>query len=230
MPNSAATRGIRKMRRMSGVAMQGGNRSATGSVDVPTTEDGSGDGLTVKTVRPRRSLFGRFMLQAALVALPLIGIIVWSEQQFNPGTRWALAWSVLIIAVLAVYVIVRYRRTEISVSPYGLVERGFFGGLNSVAARDVVSVVRLKTYRRASDETTPQLFLVGRDGRCLLRMRGAFWDDESMDAVAASLGVEELVRSTPVTVSELRASDPKLLYWFEQGLPRRAAKLPKTAA
>ncbi|MDR5701443.1 hypothetical protein [Agromyces aerolatus] len=181
------------------------------------------------TVRPRRSLFGRFALQSALIALPMIGIAVWSEQQFNPGTRWALAWSIVIVAILAVYVIIRYRRTEISVSPYGLVERGFFGGTNSVAARDVVSVVRLHTYRRASDETTPQLFLVGRDGRCLLRMRGAFWDDESMDAVAASLGVEQIVRPTPVTVGELRASDPKLLYWFEQGLLRRPAKTPDAA-
>ncbi len=208
--------------------MQGGNWGATGSVDLSATEDGD-DGLKVMTLRPRRSLFRRFALQSAIVALPLIGIAMWSEQQFNPGTRWALAWSVLVVAVLAVYVVVRYRRTEISVSPYGLVERGFFGGLNSVAARDVVSIVRLHTYRRASDETTPQLFLVGRDGRCLLRMRGAFWDDEAMDAVSASLGVEEIVRPAPITVSELRASDPKLLYWFEQGLLRRPAKTSKAA-
>jgi hypothetical protein len=202
--------------------MRGWSRGDTGSIETSEGEELGGDGLRVMTVKPRRSLFARYALQTALVALPLIGIAVWSEQQFSPGTRSALAWSVLIVAVLAVFVVVRYRRTEISVSPYGLVERGFFGGLNSVAARDVVSVVRLHLYRGASDETTPQLFLVGRDGHCLLRMRGAFWDDESMDAIAASLGVEELVRATPVTIGELRASDPKLLYWFEQRLRRPA--------
>lgn len=206
--------------------MQGGNRSATGSVEAVADEGRSG--LKVMTVRPRRSLLRRFMLQSAFVGLPLIALAVWSEQQFSPGTKSALVLSVLIVAVLVVWAVVRFRRTEISVSPYGLVERGFFGGLNSVASRDVVSIVRIETYRGASDETTPQLFLVGRDGRCMLRMRGAFWDDESMDAVAASLGVEEIVRAAPVTMSELRVSDPKLLYWFEQRLP--AIKAPKNAA
>lgn len=201
--------------------MQAWSRGETGSVETSEGEVRGGDSLKVMTIKPRRSLFGRFALQSAIVALPLIAIAVWSEQQFSPGTRSALAWSVLIVVVLAVYVVVRYRRTEISVSPYGLVERGFFGGLNSVAARDVMLILRLHTYRGASDETTPQLFLVGRDGRCLLRMRGAFWDEASMDAVAASLGVDEIVRPTPVTMSELRTSDPKLLYWFERRLRRR---------
>jgi hypothetical protein len=159
-------------------------------------------------------------LQTALVALPLIGIAAWSEQQFNPGTLSALVWSTIIIVALIAYVVVRYRRTEISVSPYGLVERGFFGRLNPVAARDVVSVLRVQLYRSTSQETSPQLFLVGADGRCLMRMRGSFWDEESMDAVAASLGVEQIVRPTPATMSELRASDPGLLYWFERRFAR----------
>jgi hypothetical protein len=174
----------------------------------------------VRTLRPRRSLFRRAALQAAFVALPLIGIAAWSEQQFNPGTLSALVWSVLIVAALLTFLAVRYRRTEISVSPYGLVERGFFGRLNPVAARDVTSVLRLRLYQGTSEETSPQLFLIGAGGRCLLRMRGAFWDEDAMDAVAGSLGVEQIVRDTPVTMSELRASDPGLLYWFERRFAR----------
>jgi hypothetical protein len=160
-------------------------------------------------------------LQAAFVALPLIGLLAWSEQHFNPGTLWALLWSVVVVAALVTFAIVRYRRTEISVSPYGLVERGFFGRLNPVAARDVATVLRVHIYRESSIETSPQLFLLGRDGRCLLRMRGSFWDESSMDAVAASLGAEQIVRDAPVTMGELRASDPQLLYWFERRLHRR---------
>lgn len=220
---------------MSAGAVRARSGGAVSSVEPSAhadSQEGAGasadDGLKVMTVRPRRSLFRRIALQAAFVGLPLIGIAAWSEQQFNPGTRSALWWTLLIMVALVVYVIVRYRRTEISVSPYGLVERGFFGGLNSVAARDVVSIVRLYTYRGASIETTPQLFLLGRDGRCLLRMRGTFWNEAAMDAVSAGLGVEEIVRPAPVTMSELRASDPHLLYWFEQRL--RRPKLPDPAA
>jgi hypothetical protein len=46
-------------------------------------------------------------------------------------------------------------------------------------------------------------------------MRGTFWDDESMAAVATTLEVGQAVRNEPVTLGELRASDPRLLYWFE---------------
>lgn len=191
---------------------------AGGSIGLPA--NAGGDGLRVRTLRPRRSLLRRTALQTAFVALPLIGIAAWSEQQFSPGTLSALVWSVLVVVALMIYLVVRYRRTEISVSPVGLVERGFFGRLNPVAARDVASVLRVQLYRGTSEETSPQLFLVGADGRCLLRMRGAFWDEESMDAVAASLGVEQVVRPTPVTMSELRASDPGLLYWFERRFAR----------
>ena len=186
--------------------------------------------LRVATVRPRKSLFRRFLLMAAFVGVPLIAIAVWSEQQFSPGTRSALAWSVVIVVVLTGYAVLRFRRTEISASPYGLVERGFFGRVSSVAARDVKSVVRLQLYRRASEETTPQLFLIGRDGTCLLRMRGAFWDDESLDAVSASLAITETVRRDPVTLSELRSSDPDLLYWFERRFGSRRVARPRSGA
>ncbi|WP_350347476.1 hypothetical protein ABIQ69_12655 [Agromyces sp. G08B096] len=155
-------------------------------------------------------------MQIAIIAVPLIGVAAWSEQQSNPGFRSAIVWSVLIVAVAVLYAVFRYRLTSMSVSRYGIVERGFFGGITSVPARDAAAVIRLELYRGASDETSPQLFVVDRDGRCLIRMRGAFWDTEDMDVVASALEVGEFIRPTPVTLGELRASDPKLLYWFER--------------
>ncbi|QAY74756.1 hypothetical protein ET445_16860 [Agromyces protaetiae] len=155
-------------------------------------------------------------MQIAIVALPLVGIAAWSLQQPDPGLRSALAASAIVVFAVTAFALVRYRRTEVSISRYGVVERGFFGRINSVAARDVASVVRLDLYRGASDETSAQLFVVGRDGRCLLRMRGAFWECEAMDEVAATLEVDEVVRTNPMTVGELRRSDPGFLYWFER--------------
>ncbi|MRG61139.1 hypothetical protein GE115_14890 [Agromyces sp. CFH 90414] len=168
------------------------------------------------SLRPRRSLAIGIGLQIAIVALPLIGIVAWTEQQSHPGVRSALVWAVLIIAASALYAVFRYRRTGITVSRYGVVERGFFGRTASVSVRDIAAVVRLDLYRGASDETTPQLFIVDRDGRCLVRMRGAFWDEAAMDAVADFLDMEQTVRRDPVSAAELHASDPKLLYWWER--------------
>jgi hypothetical protein len=47
-------------------------------------------------------------------------------------------------------------------------------------------------------------------------MRGRFWSPAMMDRVAEILGTEESVRTDPVTLAELRQTDPNLLYWFER--------------
>ena len=125
-------------------------------------------------------------------------------------------WTVAVVAVLALAAWIAYRRTQVSISRYGIVERGFFGGITTIAARDVDGVLRTQLYRANSLETTSELFVVRRAGRGAFRMRGRFWDESSMDLVAETLDVDETVRTEPVTLAELRASDPKLLYWFER--------------
>ncbi|WP_127792734.1 hypothetical protein [Agromyces sp. LHK192] len=148
--------------------------------------------------------------------ISLGGVLAWQQQQLHPGIRTAFIWTAVIVAAAIVYVVFRFRRTEITVSPYGIVERGFFGITHSVPVRDIDSVVRVDLYRGASDETVNQVFVVGHDGRCLVRMRGTFWHATDMDEVATVLDVPEHVRSEPVSKAELHATDSKLLYWFER--------------
>ena len=68
-------------------------------------------------------------------------------------------------AVLIVAAWVAYQRTQASVSRYGIVERGFFGGTYTVAARDIEGVLRVQLYRSNSLDTTQELFVVSRTGR-----------------------------------------------------------------
>lgn len=174
------------------------------------------------TLRPRRTLARTIGLPLLALALPLLITLVWVMRPLGPA---AVAASVLIattLGALALVAWVRYQRTEATVSPHGIVERGFLGRMHSVARRDIAGVLRVDTYRGDTLETARQLFVVDHDGRCVFRMRGTFWDDASMDLVAEILGVDEVVRPEPVTLAELRATDPKLLYWFEgHGLRRR---------
>jgi hypothetical protein len=149
------------------------------------------------------------------LALPLFGTVVWVLQPFGPAALTAAVAGALVFLGLAALTWHRYRRTQIQVSRRGLVERGFFGRVQRVPREAVAGVVRLDTYRGDTLDTVPQLFVVDRDGRCLVRMRGTFWDDAAMDAVAATLEVGQTLRNEPVTLAELRASDPGLLYWFE---------------
>jgi hypothetical protein len=197
-----------------------------GSGDAGASRTGAasagGGGLRVHILRPRRTLARTIGLPVLALSLPLLVTLAWVLRPLGPvAVAGALAASV-VLGALAFAAWVRYQRTEATVSPHGIVERGFFGRVHSVARRDIAGVLRLDTYRGDTLETAKQLFVVDHDGRCVFRMRGNFWDDESMDLVADILGVEEVVRTEPVTRAELRATDPKLLYWFEgHGLRRR---------
>ena len=173
-----------------------------------------GGGLRVFTLRPRRKLGRSIGLPTAALALPLLAAGLWL---IDPRGAWPLvAVTGVATAVLLVVAWVAYQRTQASVSVYGVVERGFFGGTYTVASRDVAGVLRVKLYRGNSLDTSDELFVVSRTGRGVFRMRGRFWNTDTMDLVAGILGAEETVRSEPVTLAELRQTNPELLYWFER--------------
>jgi hypothetical protein len=195
-------------------------RGDAGDSSVGATSAGE-RGLRVLILRPRPTLARSIGLPVLALAVPLFGTVVWVLGPLGPPAMAAAVAGLLVFAGLAALTWHRYRRTQIQVSRQGLVERGFFGRVQRVPREDVAGVLRLETYRGDTLETVPQLFVVDREGRCLVRMRGTFWDDAAMDAVAPMLEVNQSVRNEPVTLSELRASDPHLLYWFEgHGLPQ----------
>jgi hypothetical protein len=159
-----------------------------------------------------------------MLFLPLLTVLLWV---LDPLGEWPfVAVSAVVVALLFVTAWLAYRRTKASLSRHGIVERGFFGFISVVAARDITGVLRVQLYRSNSLDTTEQLFVVCRDGHCSFRMRGRFWDERSMSRVAPILGVEETRREEPVTLAELRHTDPQLLYWFERrSLSRRPVTL-----
>lgn len=182
-----------------------------------------GDGLRVSTLRPRRTLGWSIGLPVVMLFLPLLTVLLWV---LDPLGEWPfVAVSAVVVALLFVSAWLAYRRTKASLSLHGIVERGFFGFISVVSARDITGVLRVQLYRSNSLETTEQLFVVCRDGRCSFRMRGRFWDERTMSRVAPILGVEETRREEPVTLAELRQTDPQLLYWFER---RSLARKPVT--
>lgn len=173
-----------------------------------------GDGLRVFTLRPRRTLGWSIGLPFIALVLPFVATQLWL---LDPRGSWpVVAVTGAITATLIVAAWVAYQRTCASLSIYGVVERGFFGGIYTVASRDIAEVLRVQVYRGNSLDTSQELFVVSRNGRGVFRMRGRFWDTSTMDRVAGILGATETVRPEPVTLAELRRTDPKLLYWFER--------------
>lgn len=197
---------------MSAAPMDTRSGDAGGSFPGPTAA--GGDGLRVTTLRPRRTLGWSIGLPVVALVLPLLAVELWL---LDPEGGWPVVASTAVAtAALIAAAWVSYQRTQAEVSGYGIVERGFFGGTYTVPARDIAGVLRIQLYRGNSLDTSQELFVVNREGRGVFRMRGRFWDTATMDRVAEILGIEETVRPEPVTLAELRRTDPKLLYWFER--------------
>jgi hypothetical protein len=173
-----------------------------------------GDGLRVFTLRPRRTLGWSIGLPVVALVLPLLAAELWL---LDPAGAWPfVAATGAVTATLILAAWIAYQRTQASISVYGIVERGFFGGTYTMAARDIACVLRVQLYRGNSLDTSQELFVVSRSGRGVFRMRGRFWNTATMDRVAGILGADETVRPEPVTLAELRVTDPNLLYWFER--------------
>jgi len=190
-------------------------RTGYGDAGDSRTGRAGGGGLRVLTLRPRRSLTRAVGLPVVALLVPVLLTVAWLVSPLGTAGVGLTAIVVVVLSALGAAAYIGYQRTEVVVSPHGIVERGFLGRVHSVARRDMAGVLRLETYRGDSLETVQQLFVVDDDGDCLFRMRGTFWDERSLDTIAEILDLEETVRTEPVTLTELRQSDPHLLYWFE---------------
>jgi len=197
---------------MSAAAVDTRSEDAGDSSHGPTAA--GGDGLRVFTLRPRRTLGWSIGLPVVALVLPLLAAELWL---LDPAGAWPfVAATGAVTATLILAAWIAYQRTQASISVYGIVERGFFGGTYTMAARDIACVLRVQLYRGNSLDTSQELFVVSRSGRGVFRMRGRFWNTATMDRVAGILGADETVRPEPVTLAELRVTDPNLLYWFER--------------
>lgn len=195
-------------------------RTGYGDAGDSRTGQAGGRGLRVLTLRPRRSLTRSVGLPVLALLVPVLLTVLWLVSPLGTAAMGLTAAAIVVLSALGAAAYIGYQRAEVAVSPHGVVERGFLGRINSVARREMAGVLRLETYRGDTLETVQQLFIVDEDGKCLFRMRGTFWDDRSLDAIAGLLDLDEEIRTEPVTMGELRASDPHLLYWFEgRGLP-----------
>ena len=158
-----------------------------------------GDGLRVFTLRPRRTLTRSIGLPVMALVLPLLAAELWL---LDPSGAWpVVAWT-------GVFTRRADRRGVGRVPAHaGLGQHAtasWSAGSSAAPTRSrratSTGVLRVQLYRSNSLDTTQELFVVSRTGRGVFRMRGRFWDQRTMDRVAAILGVEETVRFEPVTL------------------------------
>jgi hypothetical protein len=127
---------------------------------------------------------------------------------------------VLALVLVGVY---RYLRVCISVTPTHLLERRFFFGTQCVPLDTISRVVMLEMHRTMASQSRLQMFVLDANGRPLMRMRGEYWSRNDINSIASHLAMAPIEHiDHPVTLDELQATRPEMLYWFE----RRPSRMP----
>lgn len=133
-----------------------------------------------------------------------------------PNGQWPIVLGTQLMATVIVAVASgRFFATAIWVDETGLAERGYFGRRTDHPIETIGSIVLAETYIDGAD-TARQLFVCDHEGRQLVRMRGQFWSQESMDTVVHTLDVPITIVDEAVSTEELHTDFPGLLYWFER--------------
>lgn len=166
-----------------------------------------------RLLRPVAQLHGQTRLVTATLLIPVFAAVFWFA---IPRGTWPRVFVALIV-VTVVYAGASYllSRVSIRIAHDCVSERGFFS-TNRVAAKRIESVLVITAYRGQSLETVPQLFLLDTNGDALLRMRGQFWSNDSIEAMASAFDVPVRRIEEPMTRAELRREHARLLYWFER--------------
>lgn len=173
----------------------------------------------VVSLRPHGHLFRQTAVAVFLLLTPVLAVIFWLT--IPNGTWLAVVVVVLVLMLLFGLGMIAFYRTTIWVSRSHIAERGFFGRMTTIPVDAIDGIMMLDLYQSGTLDTHPQLFVTGVDGRVLLRMRGQYWSRDDMETVADILEVPIVHIPDPVTLRELNASRPELLYWFERRFPRR---------
>jgi hypothetical protein len=170
---------------------------------------------SVATVmRPREQISSQTRLVVAALTLPILAAMLWFSIPRGTWPRVIIAF--LFVAALYTAGTWLLRGVSIRIERDGLVERGFFRHDNRIPAKRIATALIIDVYRGVSTETNRQLFLLDTSGELLLRMRGEFWSDDDIDAVASAFDVPMRRMPDPITAARLRAESPDLLYWFER--------------
>lgn len=167
-----------------------------------------------RTLRPRSQLIRQTRLVVAALTLPILAAMLWFAIPRGSWPRVIIA--ALFILALYLAAVALLRGVSIRLERDGLVERGFFVHQNRVPAKRVATALIVDIYRGATAETTRQLFLLDTTGERLLRMRGEFWSNDDIDAVATAFGAPVQRLDDPITADRMRTEMPELIYWFER--------------
>ena len=166
------------------------------------------------TLRPHSHLYRQGVFAVLAFMTPVF--VVLYVMTLPDGPWQAVLVTNILAAVAVTGASVAYFRVAIWVDRTSITEVGFFGRTVRVEADDIGSIFLADVFEPYGTHTVPQLFVRDGDGSQVLRMRGQFWSEESMQKVLSTLEVPQEAREHSLSTQEIRDEYPGLLYWFER--------------
>lgn len=177
-------------------------------------------------VRPKFSLLGNAFAAVLLGTTPIFAVVYWFAST-RGGMELAVV-SHLVVLGTGLALVWRQLRVYCAVTDSELIGNGTFTPLTRARFTEVQRVLLVRTYIGAAPDPVLQLLAVGADGRRLFRMRGNFWHEADLRAVAAAMPSPTETPGEPLTMREFFTAYPGSAYWFENRRPLQAAILAVT--
>ncbi|AMB59430.1 hypothetical protein [Microterricola viridarii] len=166
-------------------------------------------------------MFTQSGLAILALLIPIFAVLYWLT---IPSGGWLIVvlFKLIVIAVIARFVLI-YHQAGVFVSPVGVRESGFTGLRRQIHANEIESLLLVSMYSGLTVDVEEHLFVIGHDGRTLLRMRARYWSHDAIGRVIDTLDVPATIIRDPQTINEFRREHSKLLFWFERR-PRRSRR------
>ncbi|WP_210480349.1 hypothetical protein [Naasia sp. SYSU D00948] len=163
-------------------------------------------------------MWGRFASTAtaaiSLTVLPPFLALYWLT---IPTGDWMLVLAIHAVTLAVVIpATLRVRHAVIEIDEHEVRERGYFGRLVVTPRADIGSVLVVPVLAGSTLDSSVQLFVLDREGRTRVRMRGQYWSEEALTAVEHAFDVPVKRVPAPITRRELRARYGPNLYWHER--------------
>lgn len=168
---------------------------------------------TVVSVRPKRSLLRTGFVSIVLAMIPVFGVLYWFSIEHG---SWLIVFVVhLAITIAAFGILARQMMVHSAVTDTELIGNGIFTRMVRVPLDAIAKVDLVETYVGQAPESVTQLLVRDADGKRLFRMRGSFYEDGALPAIAAALPVKADVIEEPIGITEFFRTYPGSAYWFE---------------
>ena len=178
-------------------------------------------------VIPKFSLLSNALASLVLGTAPLFAVLYWFT--IPRGGMHLVAIANFVVLLAGALMLWRQLSVFCAVTETELLGNGIFSRIVRVPLADIHEVRLVPTFLGPAPEPVLQLLVSGDNDKRLFRMRGNFWHEESLVALAEALPVRVERSTDPMELRDFFRRYPGSAYWFEDRPALKAAMITLSA-